>query len=187
MLRDIDLDVPAGRTVALVGATGSGKTSLVALISRLYDPVAGAVLLDGADVREVSVRSVRAAVAVVSDDPFLFSASVAENIAYARPGAPMGEIEQAARRAQAHQFITRLPQGYDTQVGERGLTLSGGQRQRLAIARALAGEPARADPRRRHLLGRRLDRAEHQARARRGDGGAHHLRDRPPALDDRAG
>jgi ATP-binding cassette subfamily B protein len=141
VLRDIDLDVPAGRTVALVGPTGSGKTSLVALISRLYDPVAGAVLLDGADVREVSLRSVRGAVAVVSDDPFLFSASVAENIAYARPDAPLAEIEQAARRAQAHEFIVELPQGYDTQVGERGLTLSGGQRQRLAIARALVANP----------------------------------------------
>jgi ABC-type multidrug transport system fused ATPase/permease subunit len=141
VLSDIDLDVPAGRTVALVGATGSGKTSLVALISRLYDPVAGAVLLDGADVRDVTMRSVRAAVAVVSDDPFLFSASVAENIAYARPGAAMEEIEQAACRSQAHEFITDLPQGYDTQVGERGLTLSGGQRQRLAIARALVANP----------------------------------------------
>jgi ABC-type multidrug transport system fused ATPase/permease subunit len=144
VLRDIDLDVPAGRTVALVGPTGSGKTSLVALISRLYDPVAGAVLLDGADVRDVTVRSVRAAVAVVSDDPFLFSASVAENIAYARAGGPpvsAAEIEQAARRAQAHEFIARLPQGYDTQVGERGVTLSGGQRQRLAIARALVANP----------------------------------------------
>jgi ABC-type multidrug transport system fused ATPase/permease subunit len=141
VLRDIDLDVPAGRTVALVGATGSGKTSLVALISRLYDPVAGAVALDGADVRDVRVRDVRAAVAVVSDDPFLFSASVAENIAYARPGTPMPEIEQAARRAQAHDFISDLPQGYATQVGERGVTLSGGQRQRLAIARALVADP----------------------------------------------
>ena len=141
VLRDVDLDVPAGRTVALVGPTGSGKTSLVALISRLYDPVAGAVLLDGTDVREVSVRDVRGAVAVVSDDPFLFSASIAENIAYARAGAPQQEIEDAARRAQAHDFITRLPQGYDTQVGERGLTLSGGQRQRLAIARALLSNP----------------------------------------------
>jgi ABC-type multidrug transport system fused ATPase/permease subunit len=141
VLRDIDLDVPAGRTVALVGPTGSGKTSLVALISRLYDPVSGEVLLDGADVREVPVRSVRDAVAVVSDDPFLFSASVAENIAYARPGAPQSEIEAAARRAQAHEFIVELPQGYDTQVGERGLTLSGGQRQRLAIARALVANP----------------------------------------------
>ncbi len=141
VLRDIDLDVPAGQTVALVGPTGSGKTSLVALISRLYDPVAGAVLIDGMDVREASVRSVRAAVAVVSDDPFLFSASVAENIAYARPQAPISEIEDAARRAQAHKFIVELPQGYDTQVGERGLTLSGGQRQRLAIARSLVANP----------------------------------------------
>jgi ATP-binding cassette subfamily B protein len=141
VLRDIDLDVPAGRTVALVGPTGAGKTSLVALISRLYDPVSGAVLLDGADVRGVSVRSVRSAVAVVSDDPFLFSASVAANIAYARPGAPLDAIEQAARRAQAHEFITQLPQGYETEVGERGLTLSGGQRQRLAIARALLADP----------------------------------------------
>ncbi len=141
VLRDINLDVPAGRTVALVGPTGSGKTSIVALISRLYDPVAGAVLLDGVDVREVSMRSVRAAVAVVSDDPFLFSASVAENIAYARPDAPRAVVEQAARSAQADEFITRLPQGYDTQVGERGVTLSGGQRQRLAIARALVANP----------------------------------------------
>jgi len=141
VLREIDLDVPAGRTVALVGPTGSGKTSLVALISRLYDPVAGEVLLDGVNVRDVTMRSVRGAVAVVSDDPFLFSASVAENIAYARPDAPLDEIEAAGRHAQAHEFIQRLPQGYDTQVGERGVTLSGGQRQRLAIARALVADP----------------------------------------------
>ena len=141
VLHDIDLDVPAGQTVALVGATGSGKTSLVALISRLYDPAAGSVLLDGADVREVSLRSLRSAVAVVSDDPFLFSASVAENIAYARPDASIEEIEAAARRAQAHDFVSRLPQGYETQIGERGLTVSGGQRQRIAIARALLANP----------------------------------------------
>jgi ABC-type multidrug transport system fused ATPase/permease subunit len=141
VLHDIDLDVPAGQTVALVGATGSGKTSLVALISRLYDPSAGSVLLDGADVREVSLRSLRSAVAVVSDDPFLFSASVAENIAYARPEASIEEIEAAARRAQAHDFVSRLPQGYETQIGERGLTVSGGQRQRIAIARALLANP----------------------------------------------
>jgi len=141
VLSDIDLDVPAGRTIALVGATGSGKTSLVSLISRLYDVSGGRVLLDGADVREVSVRSLRRAIAVVSDDPFLFSATVAENIAYARPDAPRGEIELAARRAQAHEFVERLPKGYDTRVGERGLTLSGGQRQRLAIARALLADP----------------------------------------------
>jgi len=144
VLNDIDLDVPAGRTVALVGATGSGKTSLVSLISRLYDVSSGRVLLDGADVREVDLRSLRQAVAVVSDDPFLFSETVAENISYARVGGspiPREAIEQAARRAQAHEFIERLPDGYDTRVGERGLTLSGGQRQRLAIARALLADP----------------------------------------------
>ncbi len=141
VLRAVNLDVAPGQTIALVGATGSGKTSLVSLISRLYDPTSGAVLLDGVDVREVGVREVRSAVAVVSDDPFLFSASIAENIAYARPGAPLANIEDAARRAQAHEFIEDLPRGYDTQVGERGLTLSGGQRQRLAIARALVSDP----------------------------------------------
>jgi ABC-type multidrug transport system fused ATPase/permease subunit len=141
VLSDLDLDVAAGRTVALVGATGSGKTSLAALISRLYDASSGSVLIDGADVRDVELRSLRQAVAVVGDDPFLFSATVAENIAYARPNASAAEIEQAARRAQAHEFIARLPQGYETRVGERGLTLSGGQRQRLAIARALLADP----------------------------------------------
>jgi ABC-type multidrug transport system fused ATPase/permease subunit len=141
VLREVDLDVPAGRTIALVGATGSGKTSLVSLISRLYDVSSGSVLIDGAEVRNVELRSLRAAVAVVSDDPFLFSATVAENIAYASPGAPLAEIEQAARRAQAHEFIARLPNGFQTRVGERGLTLSGGQRQRLAIARALLANP----------------------------------------------
>jgi ABC-type multidrug transport system fused ATPase/permease subunit len=141
VLHGVDLDVPAGRTIALVGATGSGKTSLVSLISRLYDVSSGAVLIDGADVRTVNLRSLRRAIAVVSDDPFLFSATVAENIAYARPEATVAEIEQAASRAQAHEFIARLPQGMQTRVGERGLSLSGGQRQRLAIARALLADP----------------------------------------------
>jgi ATP-binding cassette subfamily B protein len=141
VLEDIWLDVPAGRTVALVGAIGSGKTSLVSLIPRLYDPSAGQVLLDGADVRAVTLRSLREAVAVVSDDPFLFSTSVAENISYARPDATRAQIEEAARLAKAYEFIARLPEGFDTRVGERGLTLSGGQRQRLAIARALIANP----------------------------------------------
>jgi ABC-type multidrug transport system fused ATPase/permease subunit len=137
----VNLDVPAGRTVALVGPTGSGKTSLVALIARLYDPSEGEVAVDGVDVRSVDVASLRRQIAFVADDSFLFSASVADNIAYARPGAVRSEIETAARRAQAHDFIARLPDGYDTVVGERGLTLSGGQRQRVAIARALIADP----------------------------------------------
>ena len=141
VLTGVDLDVEAGQTVALVGPSGSGKTSLVALIARLYDPSEGSVLLDGADVRTVDVASLRSQVAFVADDSFLFSASVADNIAYARPGASREEVEAAARRAQADGFIRDLPGGYETVVGERGLTLSGGQRQRVAIARALLADP----------------------------------------------
>jgi ABC-type multidrug transport system fused ATPase/permease subunit len=140
-LTDIDLDVPAGRTVAIVGATGSGKTSLVALLPRLYDPTAGEVVIDGADVAEVDLGSLRREVGLVPDEAFLFSASIRENIAYARPDAPDADIEAAARRAGIHDFIAGLPDGYWTQVGERGLTLSGGQRQRVAIARALLKDP----------------------------------------------
>ncbi len=140
-LTGVDLDVEGGRTVALVGPSGSGKTSLVALVARLYDPSEGAVLLDGADVRDVDVGSLRREIAFVADDSFLFSATVAENIAYARPEASREEIETAARRAQADAFIRELPEGYGTVVGERGMTLSGGQRQRVAIARALLADP----------------------------------------------
>jgi ATP-binding cassette subfamily B protein len=140
-LTDVDLHVAAGRTVALVGPSGSGKTSLVALIARLYDPSDGTVTVDGADVREIEVDSLRSQIAFVADDSFLFTASVAENIAYARQQASREEIEAAARRAQAAGFIQELPDGYETRVGERGLTLSGGQRQRIAIARALLADP----------------------------------------------
>jgi ATP-binding cassette, subfamily B, bacterial len=140
-LRDIDLEVEAGTTVALVGATGSGKTALVQLLPRLYDVTEGAVLIDGADVRDVDLGSLRHSISVVDDDPFLFSATVHENIAYGRPEATREEVEQAAERAQAAAFIAELPAGYDTRIGERGLTLSGGQRQRIAIARALLSDP----------------------------------------------
>jgi ABC-type multidrug transport system fused ATPase/permease subunit len=140
-LEQVHLEVEAGKTVALVGPSGSGKTSLVALVARLYDPNAGSVLVDGTDVRDVDVASLRSEIAFVADDSFLFTASVAENIAYARPDATLEEIEAAARRAQADGFIRELPDGYETRVGERGLTLSGGQRQRVAIARALLADP----------------------------------------------
>ncbi len=140
-LHDINLEVEAGLTIALVGGTGAGKTSLVSLLPRLYDVSAGAVRIDGADVRTVDLVSLRRAIAVVTDDPFLFSATVHENIAYARPDATRAEVERAAQRAQAAGFIEALPEGYDTLVGERGLTLSGGQRQRIAIARAFLADP----------------------------------------------
>jgi ATP-binding cassette subfamily B protein len=140
-LSDVDLEVEAGRTIALVGPSGAGKTSLVALIARLYDPDAGTVEVDGADVREVDLDSLRTEIAFVADDSFLFTASVAENIAYAHAGATIESIEAAARLAQADGFIRELPNGYETRVGERGLTLSGGQRQRVAIARALLADP----------------------------------------------
>jgi ABC-type multidrug transport system fused ATPase/permease subunit len=140
-LRGIDLTVEAGTTVALVGGTGSGKTSLVSLLPRLYDATTGSVMVDGADVRSVDPKSLRREIAVVTDDPFLFSASVHDNIAYARPDASREEVAAAARRAHADGFVQDLPDGYDTIVGERGLTLSGGQRQRVAIARALLANP----------------------------------------------
>jgi len=141
VLRDVSLDVEAGRTVALVGPTGSGKTTLVMLIPRLYDVDEGAVLVDGVDVRELDPASLRGQVAVVSDDAFLFSASLGENIAYARPEATDEEVVRAAERAGLAELLEELPDGLDTLVGERGLTLSGGQRQRVAIARALLAEP----------------------------------------------
>jgi len=140
-LTGIDLEVDPGRTVALVGPTASGKTSLVGLLARLYDPSEGRVVIDETDIKEVDLASLRSEIAFVADDSFLFSDTVAGNIAYARPDATREQIEAAARRAQAHEFVTRLPDGYDTVVGERGLTLSGGQRQRVAIARALLAEP----------------------------------------------
>jgi ABC-type multidrug transport system fused ATPase/permease subunit len=141
VLRDVDLDVPAGRTIALIGHTGSGKTTLTSLVPRFYDVTGGRVTVDGHDVRDLTLTSLRRAVGVISQDPFLFSATVRENIAFGAGDLPQSAVEEVARAAQAHEFIERLPQGYDTVIGERGITLSGGQRQRLAIARALAVDP----------------------------------------------
>ena len=141
VLEGIDLELEPGRTVALIGHTGSGKTTLAALVPRFYDVTGGRVTVDGVDVRDVHVASLRREVGVVLQDPFLFSATVRENIAFARPDATDDQVERAARLAQADEFIAELPYGYDTMIGERGITLSGGQRQRIAIARALILEP----------------------------------------------
>ena len=141
VLDGVTLDVPAGRTIALIGQTGSGKSTLTSLVPRFYDPTAGRVLVDGVDVRDVTLTSLRRAIGVLTQDPFLFSASVRENITFGAPDLDDAEVERIARLAQAHEFVERLPEGYETIIGERGITLSGGQRQRLAIARALAVDP----------------------------------------------
>jgi ATP-binding cassette subfamily B protein len=141
VLRDVDLEIAPGRVVALIGHTGSGKTTLTSLVPRFYDATAGRVLVDGVDVRDVQLATLRREIGVISQDPFLFSASVRENIAFGAPEATDEEIVRAATLAQADEFIAALPDGYDTVIGERGITLSGGQRQRVAIARALVLEP----------------------------------------------
>ena len=141
-IRELSLRVAPGEVVALVGPCGAGKTTIASLLLRFWDVQEGRVTLDGRDVRSLRLADLRGAVGLVPQEPALFSGSVAENIAYARPGASRAEIEAAARAAHAHEFIERLPQGYDTLVGERGVKLSGGQRQRVAIARAVLKDPA---------------------------------------------
>lgn len=141
VLDGFEMSIAGGEVVALVGATGSGKTTLLSLLARLYDPVSGSVSLDGVDVRELSLRALRQAVAVVFEDSFLFNDTIAANLRVGNPAATGAEMERAAHLAQADEFIDELPQRYDTPVGERGMALSGGQRQRLALARALLADP----------------------------------------------
>jgi subfamily B ATP-binding cassette protein MsbA len=141
-LQDVTLSCAPGEVVALVGPSGGGKTTLVSLLPRFWDVDRGRILLDGVDIRRVRLAELRGAIGVVPQEPALFSGTIRENIAYARPGASAGDVEAAARAAHAHEFIERLPQGYDTLVGERGVKLSGGQRQRVAIARAILKDPA---------------------------------------------
>jgi ATP-binding cassette subfamily B protein len=136
ILRDLNLDIPPGTRVGIQGPTGAGKTTLISLLTRFYDPTSGAILLDGADLRHYRLRDLRDQFAIVMQEPILFSTTIAENIAYGRPGARHDEIVSAARDANAHDFIMSLPDAYETQVGERGMRLSGGERQRISIARA---------------------------------------------------
>ncbi|NLX82261.1 MAG: ABC transporter ATP-binding protein [Clostridiales bacterium] len=141
VLDKVSLFVPSGQSVALVGPSGSGKTTLCNLIPRFYDVTEGRVLIDGQDVRDITLKSLRGSIGTVQQDVYLFSGTVLENIAYGRPGAKMEDVMTAAKRAGAHEFITALPEGYDTYVGERGVKLSGGQKQRLSIARVFLKDP----------------------------------------------
>jgi ATP-binding cassette subfamily B protein len=141
VLHDVDLELEPGKVVALIGHTGSGKTTLASLVPRFYDVQTGSVAIDGQDVRKLKLASLRREIGVIAQDPFLFSATVRENIAFGRPEATDADVQRAAELAQAHEFIEALPDDYDTVIGERGITLSGGQRQRIAIARALLVDP----------------------------------------------
>ena len=141
VLADVDLHIAAGETVALVGQTGSAKTTLTQLVNRTYDPGAGRIAIDGLDLRDWNLTSLRSQIATIERDVFLFSLSVADNIAFARPAAGQVDLEAAARAAAAHDFIESFQDGYDTIIGERGVTLSGGQRQRIALARAFLKDP----------------------------------------------
>ena len=140
-LEHIILQIPPGQTVALVGATGAGKSTMAKLLARFYDPTEGRVLVDGHDLREVSSTSLRSQMGIVPQEAFLFSGTIAENIAFGRPGAEQEQIRQAAAAVGAEEFIAELPQGYDTEVGERGAQISAGQRQLIAFARALIADP----------------------------------------------
>src|SRR5262249_54062160 len=142
VLCNLSLAAKAGQRIALVGPSGAGKSTIVSLLLRFYDPDAGRVLIDGRDARAFSLRRLRDQMAIVPQDVLLFGGSVADNIAYGRPGASQAEIAEAARQANAHDFIAAFPEGYRTVVGERGVKLSGGQRQRVAIARAILRNPA---------------------------------------------
>jgi ABC-type multidrug transport system fused ATPase/permease subunit len=141
VLRDLSLEIPAGQTVALVGATGAGKTTIARLIARFYDPSLGAVRLDGVDLRALADQDLRRTVVVVTQEGFLFSGSVGDNIAFGRPDAGRREVEGAAAAVGAHDFISSLPDGYDTEVRRRGVRLSAGQRQLVAFARAFLADP----------------------------------------------
>ena len=184
VLEHINLDVPAGSVVALVGPTGVGKTTLASLIPRFYDVCQGRITLDGRDLRDITLASLRQQISIVLQDVFLFHGTVRENILFGRPDATEDEMIEAAKVANAHEFIAGLPNGYDTLIGERGVKLSGGQKQRLSIARAVLKDApilildeatSSVDTETELLIQQALERL---------DGGAHHRHHRPPALDD---
>ena len=185
-LRGVDLHVPAGQTVALVGETGAGKSTMAKLVARFYDPQRGRVLVDGHDLRDLSAQALRSQLGIVPQEGFLFSGTIRENIAFGRPDAGDEEILAAARAVGAETFVERLPSGYDTEVGERGVALSAGQRQIVSFARALLAEPrilildeatSNVDVRTERVIEGALERLLHAP---------HRDRHRAPALDDQA-
>ena len=183
ILKGISFEVPANAKVAIVGPSGAGKSTISRLLFRFYDVTSGSILIDGQDIRDVSQESLRAAIGIVPQDTVLFNDTIGYNIRYGRWDASDAEVREAARMAQVARFIERLPQGYDTQVGERGLKLSGGEKQRVAIARTILKGPPILDPRRGDLGARHGDRAGNPVGARRGVAEPHGARHRAPAVD----
>ena len=177
----VNLSIRPGEMIGLVGPSGAGKSTLVNLVCRFYDVGEGAIKVDGVDIRSFSVHEYRRHIGIVLQEPFLFYGTIAENIAYGRPEASRGEIIAAARAARAHEFILRLPDGYDSLVGERGQSLSGGERQRISIARALLIDPRDPDPRRSHQRGRHRNRTRDPGGARQSGSRPHDDRHRPSA------
>ena len=181
VLHGIDLKIQPGEMIGLVGPSGAGKSTLINLLCRFFDVAEGAILVDGVNLRSFPVEAYRRNIGIVLQDPFLFYGTIAENIAYGKPGATRDEIIDAARAARAHEFILRLPDSYDSLVGERGQSLSGGERQRVSIAPRLAHRSAHPHPRRGDVVGRYGDGAAHPGRARNADQEPHHDRHRSPA------
>ena len=183
VLNGVSLHVPAGQVVALAGSTGAGKSTIVSLVPRLYDVTDGAVLVDGRDVREFTLSSLRRQIAVVLQQPLMVTGSILDNIAFGAPAATREELLEAAEAAYVDEFVSQLPDGYDTPVAEGGVSLSGGQRQRISIARALATRRARRDARRAHQRSRRGQRGAGDARPGGAHGPAHRPRRRAPPVD----